>query len=126
MQNFAIKTADGQVKKVDHVTPLFKEMKWLRVKDLITFNIVTTIFKHTTNTYPDQLLPLPTVGAVTLSTTRQRHNLYVPRTHTDMGARATSVIGPKLWNNLPNNIKNSTILPTLKKKLRENLLTSER
>ncbi len=72
-----------------------------------------------------ELLPLPTVGAVTLSTTRQRHNLYVPRTHTDMGARAISVIGPKLSNNMPNNI-NSTGLPTLKKKLREKLLTSER
>ncbi len=46
VQNFAIKVADGQAKKNDHVTPQFKEMKWLRVKDLITFKIITTIFKH--------------------------------------------------------------------------------
>ncbi len=121
VQNFAIKIADGKAKKFDHVTPLYD--KWLRIKDCITLSFVTSVFKHRINTYPGHL-SLPTVSTVTQSTTRQQNNLYVPRTNTDTGARAFSVLGPKLWNDLPSDIKNSSNLNTLKRKLKEKLLTS--
>ncbi len=77
VQNFAIKTADGKANKFDHVTPLFEEFKWLRIKDCITSSFVTSVFKHRTNNFPD-LLPLPTISTMTHSTTRQQQNLYVP------------------------------------------------
>ncbi len=87
IQNFAMKTADGKAKKFDHATPLYEEFKWLLIKGCITLSFATSVFKHRINTYPGHL-PLPTVSTVTQSTTRQQHNLYVPRTNTDTGARA--------------------------------------
>lgn len=59
---------DGKVKKFDHVTPLYEELKWLSMKDLITLNFVTAIFKHRLNTYLDHILPLLTVSTTTHST----------------------------------------------------------
>ncbi len=104
LQNFAIKIADGKARKFDHVTPLYEKFKWLKIEDCITFSLVVAIFKHRINTYPDHL-PLPTVSIMTHSTMRQQHNLYVPRAHTDTGARAFYVRGTKLWNHLPSKIK---------------------
>lgn len=124
IQNFTIKVADGKARKFDHVTPLFKELKWLRVKELVTFNLIITVFKYKIKEYPDHILPLQTVNNVTNSTTRQQNNLYVRRTNTDTGARAISVLGPKLWNSLPPEVKDSVSLSTLKSKLRKYLLAS--
>ena len=45
IQNFAIKVADGKARKYDHVTPLFKDFQWLKIKDLITFTLKTKVFK---------------------------------------------------------------------------------
>lgn len=107
LQNFAIKEADGKARKYDHVTPLFKDLQWLKIKDLITFNLITKVFKQKIKDYPDHILSLPTVNYMTDSTTRQQNNLYVPRSNTDTGARSFHVLGPKLWSQLPNEIKDS-------------------
>ncbi len=31
LQNFAIKVVDGKARKYDHVTPLFKDLQWLKI-----------------------------------------------------------------------------------------------
>ena len=101
LQNFAIKVADGRARKFDHVTPLFKAFQWLKIKDQIKFSIIATIFKQLSNYYPDNILSLPSVNTMTNSNTRQQNNLYVPKVNTDIGGRALTVLGPKLWNELP-------------------------
>ncbi len=87
IQNYAIKVADGKTRKYDHVTPLFKELQWLRMKDLVTFHTAVRVFKQKSKYYPDHILSLHTVNTMTDSPTRQQNNLFVPRKHTDMGAR---------------------------------------
>ncbi len=49
---------------------------------------------------------LPQVGNVNSTNTRQKKKklLHIPRTYT--GSRSITVKGPKLWNNLPSNVKN--------------------
>ncbi len=96
LQNFAIKVADGKAKKFDHVTPLFNELKWLKIKDLVTFTSVVTLFKYKTKVLPEHILSLLTVNIITNTTTQQQNNLDVPRTNTDTGARALSVLGPTM------------------------------
>ncbi len=56
LQNFAIKVADGKARKYDHVTPLFKDLQWLKIKDLIIFSILTRVFKQKIEDYPDHIL----------------------------------------------------------------------
>ncbi len=71
LQNFAIKVADGKARKYDYVTPLFKDLQWIKIKDLITFNLITKVFKQKIKDYPDHILSLPIVNYMTDSTTRQ-------------------------------------------------------
>ncbi len=101
LQNFAAKVAVGGARKYDHVSPIIKKLKWLKIKEKHALNTCTTIFKTMHGSYPEWLLSFKTVNEATGSITRQNNNLYVPRTRTDSGARSLAVLGPKLWNKLP-------------------------
>ncbi len=87
LQNFAARVAVGGVKKYDHISPAFRELKWLRLKQKHLFDVGVTIFKVLQGFYPDWFLSLSSRQAFTSSITRQRHSLYVPRTNTHSGAR---------------------------------------
>lgn len=125
LQNFAAKVADGKARKFDHVTPIMKELEWLDINNTITYNIATTVFKKLNNLYPTHFLPLPTVNTVTNSTSRQGSNLYVPRYKTLTGSRSLHITGPNIWNQLPNEITNTTSINVFKNKLRNHLLSKQ-
>ena len=57
---------------------------------------------------PSWLFSFPEVNTVSERLTRQTSNLYTQRTITDIGARAITKRGPKIWNMLPVSIKNSS------------------
>ena len=124
IQNFAAKVAAGGARKYDHVTPIYEKLKWLRMGEKYVYEVCLLVFKILHKHLPDWLFVLPTVaqtrgGSIT---TRNLDTLYVPRIKTDTGARALSVIGPKLWNNLPMNIKCSNTLSSFKSNLLRFLL----
>ena len=118
LQNFAAKVAIGRLKKYDHVTPILKDLQWLTVQNKYTFEKCTTMYKAVFGIYPKWYLQFPTVRETTNATTRRLSDLHVPKTRTDSGARATTVFGPKIWNNLPSFIGNSGSLHIFKSKLR--------
>ena len=122
LQNFAAKVAVGCSRKYDHVTPIIKELKWLKVKEKHILDKCTTVYKTVNGFYPDFYLKFPTVRENTASNTRQLDNLYVPRAKTDCGARAITILGPKLWNKLPSHVINSGNLHSFKSRLTEFLL----
>ncbi len=124
LQNFAAKVAVGGARKYDHVSPFFKGLKWLRVQEIHSFNICTTMFKALRGFYPEGFLSLNTVNDVTNSVTQQRNSLYVLRTRTNNGARALTVMGPKLWNELPTNITQAHNLIIFKNELKRHLLST--
>lgn len=101
LQNYAARVAVGGVKKYDHVSPSFKELKWLRLKQKHVFDVGVTIFKAIRGFYPHWFLPLSSIQAITSSITRQRHSLYVTRSKAHSGDRCNAVLGVKLWNALP-------------------------
>ncbi len=59
---------------------------------------------------------LPTYNEVSRHTytARHRHKLHVPLTHTDSGGRSLTVLGPKVWNDLPQWIKDPNTLASFK------------
>ena len=124
LQNFAAKVAVGGARKFDHVSPIIKELKWLKVKQKYIFDTNTNVYKVLHGAYPEWLFSYSTVHNVTGSITRQQNNLYVPRTSTDAGARSLAVRGPKLWNELPTCITDANSLHTFKLRL-INFLLSE-
>ena len=124
IQNFAAKVAVGCSRKYDHVTPIIKELKWLKIKQKHTLDICTTVYKAVNGFYPNWYLKFPTVREnTTVSNTRQLDNLYVSRARTDCGARAITILGPKLWSALPTSVTKSESIHTFKSKVSKFLLS---
>ena len=122
LQNFAAKVAQGEAKKFDHVTPIIKELKWLKIEDKLTYDLCIFTFKICNNLLPEWLFSFPTTREMNRRNTRQSSMLFVPRTRNDMGGRAISVRGPRVWNAIPADIQRETTLNGFKNKLKEYLL----
>ncbi len=122
IQNFAARVSTGGMRKYDHVSPAFRELRWLKVKQRYLFDICVVMYKSLTGIYPNWFYSFSRVQNVTRSVTRQRNNLVVPRTKTDTGAKALSVSGPKMWNSLPASVSTATTLSSFKARLIKELL----
>ncbi len=116
LQKFAARVATGGMKKYDHVSPAFKELKWLKVKEKHFLDINTIMYNFLNKMFPAWLLSCPTIHGTTSRVTRQRNNLVVPRTKTASGVKAFLVNGPKMWNSLPAYVTNATTLSCFKVK----------
>ena len=125
--NFAARIAVGGARKYDHVSPIFEKLKWLKMKQRFIYSICILVFKSINTIVPEWLFPLPTVRVTrsNLVNTRHQNKLYVPRTNTDTGARNLSVIGPKLWNQLPNSISDCQSLLSFKARLTRYLFINQ-
>ena len=86
------------------------------------YDICVLVFKIKNNLLPDWLFSLPTVSQIRPRNTRQDNSLYIPRTHTDMGARGLRVTGPTFWNSLPEEIKACHSISSFKSHLIDHLL----
>ena len=80
------------------------------------------MFKIIKNFLPPWLYKFETVHSVSNISTRQRNNLVVRRTHTNIGARDFNVRGALFWNTLPQEVKVIESLNSFKVKLRNYLL----
>ncbi len=123
LQNFATKIAIGGAREYDHATPLRKELQWLNMPDKYIFEKCTTVYKVINGFYPECFLEFPTVSESTTNMTRQENKLYIQRTRTDTGERASTVCGPKFWNNLPQSVISSGSFQSFKSSL-TNLLSN--
>ena len=70
----------------------------------------------------DWLFSFPTIHDINTCTTRQSSHLYVARTKTDIGARAITIKGPKIWNSIPSTVQNQRTLKAFKDKLKKYLV----
>ncbi len=84
------------------------------------------VFKIKSKLFHDWFVQFPTNNEILQNsyTTRQ-HNLYVSRTNTDHGAGSFIVLGPKIWNALPDNVTNSLTLQVFRKRLKEFLMNND-
>ena len=124
IQNFAAKVAVGGARKYDHVTPIYEKLRWLRMDKKYIYDICLLVFKICNKLFPEWLFTLPTVGQVRREriNTRNLHTLFIPRTKTDIGARALNIVGPKLWNQLPSDVRNCQSISSFKSHLMKFLL----
>ena len=122
VQNFAARTVFGRVRKFDHISPVIKELRWLSVTNKIEHDICIFMYKLLHSLLPDWLFSFSIVGEINNRSTRQFHDLYVTRTKTDIGGSSISVKGPKLWNDIPRNVKDSTSLTVFKERLKNYFL----
>ncbi len=100
------------------VSPITKELQWLRVEQKHLFDIDTTVYKALMGYCPDWVISFATVNETSGSMTRQNENLCVPRTRKDTGTRALAMLGPKIWNTLTIHITAAHTLPVFKSRLK--------
>ena len=124
LQNFAARIAIGGARKHDHVSPIYRKLKWLHIDEKYHYDISILTFKIVNKMLPEWLFNLPTVEETRQVgvNTRQQNLLYIPRTITDMGARALNVTCPTFWNRLPLYIRTSQTISSFKSKLKSFLL----
>ena len=102
-----------------------QSLHWLPIRSRIDFKIAVLVYKCLHGKAPEYLQNLlitfiPKKEGLILGTIIER--LIVPRTEKKTFAdRAFSVVGPKLWNNLPNNVKTQKDVGHFKKSLKTHL-----
>ena len=105
-----------------HATLYLNELKWLKIESKVTFDICIFTYKIVNNLIPEWLLSLPRVRNTSNRHTRQSDDLFIPRTKTEIGARAISVTGPRAWNMIPKNIRDAGTIKVFKEKLKKYLM----
>ena len=101
------------VRRYYHITPVLKELHWLKIDVRIEFNIALQRYKFLSNEGPAyltrDLLPVASLPEKQRLRSAKSKDV-VPNKHKlkSLGLRRFSVSEPKLWNNLPISLKSSS------------------
>ena len=106
--------------KYNHVTDHMKDLHWLKVPECIQFKALVTVYQYVNDlaaSFVKDLLNLD-LNRKSLRSERQG-NLPIPWLRMSQ-VRDSSIryAGPRLWNELPQYIRNAEILPSFKSKLK--------
>ena len=108
----------------DHVTPILKELHWLPVEKRIDYKICLFCFKSLNGLAPSYI----SSSINTYTPTRQLRSasdktiLIQPTSHyKTYGQRSFFTYGPKVWNQLPQDIREASSLNIFKKRLKTHL-----
>ena len=106
--------------KHDHITPILINLHWLPVEFRITFKVLLLVYKALHGlapSYISDLLNFKTYSRSLRSSCKEY--LVVPRNRLKTyGDRAFSIAGPKLWNDLPLEIRKCASVATFKQSLK--------
>ena len=126
VQNNAARVVSGS-KKYDHITPVLKDLHWLPIRKRIEFKILLLTFKYMQGCAPLYLRELLVKQANTRTLRSNTKNLLqIPLTNLKrFGDRAFGAYAPRLWNELPDNIKAADSVQDFKKQLKTLLFRKE-
>jgi len=113
-------------RKFDHMSPLLKELHWLRVPKRITFPLAVLAYRCQHNTAPRyltaQLQPASNVGYRQHLRSSSSAMLDVPYTeHVTIGGCALSSTAARVWNSLPMAVQSSESLDIFRRRLKTEL-----
>ena len=119
----------ADARKYDHITPLLRDLHWLRVPERVKFKLCVLMHHCLTGVAPRYLTELAVPVPGVPSTARRRlhsvlsADLVMPFTRrSTIGDRSFTVAGPRAWNSLPSDIRTSTSsFNTFKKHLKSYL-----
>ena len=108
--------------KYQYITPTLKKLHWLPIKQRIDYKLCLITYKTLTNQQPTYLYNSLSFSSHSVST-RSSDSLVlsIPYVRSSLGNRAFSVIGPRLWNSLPLDTRNSSSLPIFSFRLKTHL-----
>ena len=123
LQNTAARLVT-RTRKYCHISPVLRELHWLPVEQRVVFKILLLTYRALHGMAPVYLqdLLVPYTPTRTVRSSSDGLLLSVPRTKCQrFGDRAFSVAAPRLWNNLPHNIRNTPTLNAFKTRLKSYL-----
>ena len=112
IQNAAAKAVLGLYKH-DSLGNTLKKLHWLPVQQRIEFKILLIVFKCLNSMGPEYLQSMLSYRCVNTTPV-----LIEPRTSTSLGDRAFQIVGPRLWNSLPDHAKTCNTLLSFKTALK--------
>ncbi len=121
IQNFAARVV-YKLPKFSHVTELFEELHWLRVRDRIEFKVLLFTFKaiNCASTTPSYICEMFKVQQSVRPSRVKK--LIVPKVKLEtFEARSLGFAGATLWNNLPDYLRSITDLDGFKTGLKTHL-----
>ena len=105
----------------DHISPALADLHWLKVAESVDFKILLHTFKVLHGKAPasirDLVSPHPFTRELRSIKVTDRLREVLPRLPT-YGGRAFSFYAPKLWNSLPNHVRESRSIDVFKRKLK--------
>ena len=118
VQNFAARIISGK-RKFDHISSTIKDLGWLSVQDMLAYRDAQMVYKIINGSVPLYLKNfVKRRSDVHNRSTRNSHNLDIPKCRTSFAQRSFGYRAIKLWNSLPNNVRESTSLNTFKQSLK--------
>ena len=123
IQNIACRVI-YRLKKYDQLTPHFINLHWLKVQERIIYKTATLVYKCIYDLAPSYLSDLIDIQHGRKLRFANQMKLPVARARTSIVARSPfCVSSPKIWNDLPLDVKNCETLDTFKRKLKTHLFT---
>ena len=83
----------------------FNDINWLPINERVNQRICVTAYNFFNGTSPIYMSDIFTLKKVTKNTRNSLHRFDIPLRKTNVGQSALSYLGPKLWNNLPIDVK---------------------
>ena len=126
LQNKAVKIVGNGIWN-DRATPYYAKLKILKLQDLVKLETAAFVYNYKSGQLPSTFRNYFTaLNNIHVKTTRATslHNFFVPFFKTLKLQRSIKYQGPKIWNSLDLEIKNSKSLKAFKSRLKNLLLAS--
>lgn len=119
IQNSCIRFSYG-IRKFDHISHKFQDAGWLKIADMQKYHFLCFTHKLLISNKPSYLYnKLVKLSSFNLNrTSRNKNILLIPKHNTAAFAHSFSYLAPKQYNQLPINLKNTSII-NFKKKLKQ-------
>ena len=114
-------------RKYDHVTPLLRDLHWLKIPQRIEYKLAVLVFRCLHDQAPsyltERLLRVADVDSRRRLRSASTAALIVPTTRHTVGDRAFYVAAARIWNGLPLDVTSSQSLQTFRRHLKAHLFT---
>ncbi len=112
-----------RTRKYDHISPVLSTLHWRPIKHRIHFKILLITYKALDGLAPQYLSELLShYSPSRLLPSQNSGHLIIPRiSKSSVGGRSFSYLALKLWNNLPNAVREADTLCQFKSRLKTHL-----
>ena len=119
-------SAQSNANRRKHVTPLLRQVQWLRVPERITFKLATLMFQCVNGTAPgcisaDVRRVADVPGRKHPHSAASSSPAITATRRSTVGDRAFVVAAASVWNKLPQEIRSATSLAVVRRRLKTHL-----